>query len=49
MSFALTTSENSTKVCAARAARIFFLIYAIRAVFSGIVFAVSVVLGLRLL
>ena len=46
MSFAQTTSENSTKVCAAQAARLFFVIYAIRAAFSGIVFAVSVVLGL---
>ena len=33
---------NSTKVCAARAARLYFLIYPIRSLFSGVVVAVAV-------
>ena len=40
-----TTSNNCTKVRAARAARLFFLIQPIRALFSGVVFAVAVVLA----
>ena len=42
------TSENSTKVRAARAARLFFLIQPIRSLFSGVVFAVAVVFALIL-
>ena len=43
-----TTSKNCTKVRAARAARaarLFFLIQPIRALFSGVLFAVAVVLA----
>jgi len=36
------TSKNSTKVRAARAARLFFLIQAIRSLFTGVVIAVAV-------
>ena len=43
-----TTSENSIKVRAARAARLFFLIQPIRSLFSGVVFAVAVVFALIL-
>ena len=39
-----TTSNNSTKVRAARAARLFFLIQPIRSMFSGVVVAVDVIL-----
>ena len=35
-----TMSENCTKVRAARAARLFFLVQPIRLLFSGVVFAV---------
>ena len=39
------TSENRTKVRAARAARLFFLIQPIRSLFSGVVVAFAVVLA----
>ena len=38
-----TTSENSTKVRAARAARLFFLIQPIGSLFTGVVFAIAIV------
>ena len=38
-----TTSENSTKVRAARAARLFFLIQPMKLSFSGVVFSVALV------
>ena len=38
-----TTSENSTKVRAARAARLFFLIQPMKLSFFGVVFAVALV------
>ena len=40
-----TTSKISTKVRAARAARLFFLIQPIRSLFSGVVVAVAVVIS----
>ena len=40
-----TTSKNSTKVRAARAARLFFVIQPIRSLFSGVVVAVAVVVA----
>ena len=40
-----TASNNSTKVRAARVARLFFLIQPIRSLFSGVVVAVAVVLA----
>ena len=39
------TSKNCTKVRAARAARLFFLIQPIRSLFSGVVVAFAVVLA----
>ena len=41
----LTTSKNATYVCAARAARLFFLIQPIRSLFSIVVATVAVVLA----
>ena len=43
-----TTSKNSTKVRAARAARLSFLIYLIRSLFSDVVVAVAVVVALTI-
>ena len=40
-----TTSKNSTKGHAACAARLFFLIYSIRSLFSGVVVAVAIVIA----
>ena len=42
----LTTSKNSTRVHAARAARLFFLIQPIRSLFSGVAVGNVVVLAL---
>ena len=40
-----TTSKNCTKVRAARAAQLFFLLQPIKSLFSGVVVAVAVVLA----